>query len=853
MATQNTATATSPKRAPNALVEWANQESGWLRTLVGEVLRTKTAPLEQCINDCLDLLLREKGLRTPAAAPVPLLPLATATGAVPESLRLTNLHVGDGVNALKPGQGLEFGPSLTVVFGENGSGKSGYVRVLKRIAGVRAAEPILSDINKVADLTPTATIEYTAGVTSKSFSWKNEQNVPPFTQIAVFDSRAARVHVDELTYSYTPADLGLFQIVHDAIQTLETSLRAETSKITAKSNPFTIHFKKGTSLYPLIETLGAASDLGKLGTQATFTEENAARKEQLEIEIAALKATDTKAQIQVAEDDLQLSRSIESVLTSTASFDREAYLNARSAVGIAEKDLQGATAKAFEGSGIPGVLQDPWIRFIQAGEQYLTSVDDHQHYPDTTNACLYCRQPLASAAVDLIRKYRDFASGDARRKYDEALAQLRQASSAITRIDAKTVLISLTAEERRDRVGSLASYAEALRLADELREAVVSSATVLPDGRILEEGLRTIQKHVSSTTQRIADMNTEGTERDKHLTERINEFEILDGRAKLHELWPAIEEYVSNAKWVDQSNQIQRTFQGIRKSVTDTSKSVAEELLNTSFGSRFVDECKYLRVPPVQLNFPGQQGQPMRRKLLAKNKKPSEVWSEGEQKALALADFIAETSVQEPAGPVVFDDPINSLDYRRIGDVAGRVLWLASHRQVIVFTHNIWFVSLLIQDAEKKGTLYYDIKADEGAPGILSRGTQPRLDTFADQRKRLEKLIEAVKKADPAIQEDIIRSGYSVLRGICETVTEQEMFNGVSRRFEPNVSLQRMDKIKFATLEDAKDKLLPIFEKACRYTEAHSQPAEQLNVRPTLTELAADWAVVSGVHDEHKK
>jgi len=37
-----------------------------------------------------------------------------------------------GVNALANDQTIEFCPSLTVVFGANAAGKSGYTRILKR-------------------------------------------------------------------------------------------------------------------------------------------------------------------------------------------------------------------------------------------------------------------------------------------------------------------------------------------------------------------------------------------------------------------------------------------------------------------------------------------------------------------------------------------------------------------------------------------------------------------------------------------------------------------------------------------------------------------------------------------------
>ncbi|MEX5385621.1 DNA repair protein, partial [Cronobacter muytjensii] len=59
------------------------------------------------------------------------------------------LDVGDvsNVNALVPGQRLSFGRTgMTVVYGDNGSGKSGYARLIKRVVRARHQEDILPNI-----------------------------------------------------------------------------------------------------------------------------------------------------------------------------------------------------------------------------------------------------------------------------------------------------------------------------------------------------------------------------------------------------------------------------------------------------------------------------------------------------------------------------------------------------------------------------------------------------------------------------------------------------------------------------------------------------------------------------------
>lgn len=63
---------------------------------------------------------------------------------------------------------------------------------------------------------------------------------------------------------------------------------------------------------------------------------------------------------------------------------------------------------------------------------------------------------------------------------------------------------------------------------------------------------------------------------------------------------------------------------------------------------------------------------------------------------IALADFLAESTLRRSASPVVLDDPVTSLDSKRLGYVVGRIVELSDERQVIVFTHNIWFTMELL-------------------------------------------------------------------------------------------------------------------------------------------------------------
>jgi wobble nucleotide-excising tRNase len=70
------------------------------------------------------------------------------------------------------------------------------------------------------------------------------------------------------------------------------------------------------------------------------------------------------------------------------------------------------------------------------------------------------------------------------------------------------------------------------------------------------------------------------------------------------------------------------------------------------------------------------------------------------QKAIALAEFLTELQLDLVRSPVIFDDPVNSLDHRIIDEVAKRLIRLSKTRQVIILTHSILLMSSLIQQSE---------------------------------------------------------------------------------------------------------------------------------------------------------
>jgi ABC-type glutathione transport system ATPase component len=251
-----------------------------------------------------------------------------------------------------------------------------------------------------------------------------------------------------------------------------------------------------------------------------------------------------------------------------------------------------------------------------------------------------------------------------------------------------------------------------------------------------------------------------------------------------------------------------------------------------------------LRAPNVTLEFPGKRGQAARRKSVSTAYPLPAILSEGEQKVIAIADFLAEASLRTGSAPIVFDDPVTSLDYRRLQEVVKRISELVEKHQVIVFTHNAWFASDLLAAFESRpeDCTFYEVVESGGHKGVVTRGSHPRFDTISQVKGRINSAIQDAKAASPADQTAKVEAAYDHIRVWCELVVEGELLAKVTQRHQPNVAVTNLERIKPERLKVAIGVILPIFDKACRYIPGHSQPLDTLGVRPKIEGLIADWA-----------
>jgi len=843
------------------LIDWANEQDHWLRGLTAEIVETRRPLSDVRITDFVDLLKREKELATGEPVAVAQLSAGGSSPADAPPLVLTSLDHKENVNALTANQKIEFNPRMTVLFGENGSGKTGYVRIMKRAAAVRTAEPILSDIHASAAGTPHVILGFRLGSDAPvPVEWHGEQGVDPLTRIDIFDSRGAVVHLEEdLTYAYTPGDLALFPLVHDGIEKVREKLEAAQREATPRGNPFVSRFPRESRLLPRIESLGPSTDLKALEDLARVTEEEEASLTALREKVDALRSGNVQARLQIVRRDQEVYARTADAAQALRDFDHAAYDDALATLRDAEAAHARATRDAFAADALPGVLGDSWRSFIEAAEEYIKA-NGLDPYPADGEPCIYCRQPLGGAAVSIVRKYRDFRNDALRVAVDDSRRALDALTGGVSDTEPEGLVEDIQRLMREVPEGDAPPppLAKARSLAEELsatRAAILAAQECPPPSSGVGGVEAALRQRAADLAIAAEDLGRQGADRARSLAAESAKLRDLEDRLVLRSLLPGIRSHVTSAAWADRASAQLRRFQGIKRGLTEVSKRASAEVLDRDFERSFARECEALRAPRVTLAFPGREGEAKRRKLLTPGHGLGEVLSEGEQKVVALADFLAEASLKRDSSPIVLDDPITSLDHKRLHHVVDRLVALSRDRQVIVFTHDIWFAAELLARFEREPAecAFYDITNEDGRIGAVARGSHPRTDTFNDRKRRLQRLIDAAEAASGETRQAMVEKGYEELRGACEIVVEKDILRGVTERYRPNVRMTVLDQIRADRLPAAVAAIGPVFEHCCRMIASHSQPLATLGIRPTLDDLKRDWRALCTAREEYVK
>jgi hypothetical protein len=209
---------------------------------------------------------------------------------------LVTIRNVQNVNIISTKLPVTFGTSgLSVVYGDNATGKSGYARILKQACRARSKpKRILPNIfSNVAAGPSEAVIGFKVGDKDDSYHWKDGQGGSAMlASVSVFDSACALQYVQEPNdVAFRPFGLDLLDKLASACVRLKKTFDHELLMLTVTAKDFT-ELQGQTAVGKFLAVLSANTPTATLETLATLSKEELERLETLKKQVAQIEADD---------------------------------------------------------------------------------------------------------------------------------------------------------------------------------------------------------------------------------------------------------------------------------------------------------------------------------------------------------------------------------------------------------------------------------------------------------------------------------------------------------------------------------------------------------------------------------
>ena len=275
------------------------------------------------------------------------------------------------------------------------------------------------------------------------------------------------------------------------------------------------------------------------------------------------------------------------------------------------------------------------------------------------------------------------------------------------------------------------------------------------------------------------------------------ERQTLRHRKVLSQLLPDIERFVADRMWRQDAERA-RAFLNPR-GITEKEKELFGKIIGETYKERLATECEELECAlPLAPQTAGQKGKTVRSLYMKGGHSPELILSEGEQRAVALADFLTEVALNPANAGIILDDPVNSQDHQRKELIAKRLIKEARSRQVIVFTHDLVFLNNLVHFAEEDEVQYQAHWVDrdaDGKPGCVALNDAPATSKAYDTTQRAKEHLAQAKTLSGKSRHVAICNGMAALRRTIEETVAKRLFKDVVGRWSDRVMVTKVTKI----------------------------------------------------------
>lgn len=468
------------------IVAWSKDRPAWQREVmrrvaVGDVL--SDADYDQLVED----IVGAKEISEPSFG------LEHLPQAAPQALpvRLVSIERPEHVNALESRDPLTFEPhGLTIVYGDNASGKSGYARLLKRISRARHQEDVLTDVFRDTSLAkPRAVLSVLIGHEEESLDWP-ESARPELRSMLFYDGSCGNAYIaTESDFPYRPSALFVMDGLIEACVALRSRIDAKLVENGAAVNdiPVVPEEVQDTDAGRFLTRLCGSASVKALDALIQKFDESSETLHELKAQEVRLRSADTSKERQNLirqSEKLEALRKHLERLRDVLGNEGLAPLQRHRDELRALEEAEAVLARAFESYPLPGVGSSPWKALWESARRF----SEEHAYPGQAfpvvgedRRCVLCQQTLEEEGGERLSRFDHFVKDDtqvrlreARRLYDSQVERLTSLA-----VSPEAVANSLKDLEvtHRDPVTEIRELLEGYEKAQEqTRKALASSA-----------------------------------------------------------------------------------------------------------------------------------------------------------------------------------------------------------------------------------------------------------------------------------------------------------------------------------------------------------------------------------------
>lgn len=760
----------------------------------------------------------------------------------------------EGVNAISTDKPLKFNDKgITVIYGLNGAGKSGYIRVFKMISGAKYREEIKSNIYSEKKTIPKATISIVKEDGSREqfiCDLRTAAEHEILRTLDIFDTKISNAYVNEAKEAtYEPWVFTLLSELASVGVKIKEDLERRKKNYSLVEYGFHEKFET-TKAYDKVSKVTYKSDLQTFPSEWTPEQEKHLQdlKKNNQIDIV-----ETRIQ-QLEQQEKNLGLIIEYFTTLETYFGEENWeqiCKAQADWQRAQEVKEAAELLFAENANdvdASSVHIDSWKKMWQYAHKYSEDVlekNGAKRFANSESKCPLCGQVIEDMDVlyrmESIDSYVNGKAVDEEKKayriYEtkaKNIPDLKSTEDLLALLEVCSCTVDIPAvqqihSEIVSYVKSLDSEFEKIKLRRfDVTDLLMAFKT---QSNLLKEEIKEAKALLDEQAQENLKM------------------QILEAEAEhyLASIYPTV---CKNIESLSKINELEKAIKlTATNRITSKGKKLAEELITADYICRFESELQDLTRNSIAVKLSQQKAGkgkiPYKVVLCDVNGNqiaPQDILSEGENRVTSLAAFFAEASGRNESTPLIVDDPISSLDYTYEAKVIDRLVKASRDRQVIVFTHRISMVVGISEKAKEEGIDYAEVtllssKTRKGVPAdnsSIGGKVKSQLNVLIEGKLRTLKGLDELDDEYVTLFHSICQE----FRNIVEKSVEDVLISEVVKRFRKEIQTKnRIEKLAKITDEDCK--LISRLMTKYSYYD-HSMPDETPLIEMGTDELERD-------------